>query len=461
MSERLVVVGGGISGLAAAWFAAEAGYQVTVLEASPRVGGKLQVEEVAGVAVDVGAEALLTARPEGLDLLAALGLEGDRIAPTTTSAQVRAAGQNRPLPARTVFGIPGDVEAVEASGVLSQAGLAALAAEPSLEPLPPLGDDLSVGGLVRSRMGDEVADRLVEPLLGGVYAGRADDLSLRATTGRLAAQLQSGGSLLEAAAAVAGPGSRAPSAGSIFTSLRGGLGRLPAALAASGRFEVRTGVTVRGISRTSAGFALQCGAVPVAEQLDADAVIVAAPAAKAARLLGAVAPTAAAELGEVESASMAIVTFAFAGAEPPPGSGLLVGSGERLATKAVTLSSQKWPLDTGGLTLLRASVGRIGEPLALQLDDDELVALVGRELRALLGIRSEPVDARVTRWGGGLPQYAVGHVERIERVRAAVAQVPRLGVCGAAFEGVGIPACIASARAAVDRVVAARPVRAQ
>jgi oxygen-dependent protoporphyrinogen oxidase len=140
---------------------------------------------------------------------------------------------------------------------------------------------------------------------------------------------------------------------------------------------------------------------------------------------------------------------------------LLVGSGERLATKAVTLSSQKWPLDTGGLTLLRASVGRIGEPLALQLDDDQLIALVGRELRALLGISANPVDARVTRWGGGLPQYAVGHVDRIARVRDAVARVPGLGVCGAAFDGVGIPACIASARAAVDRVVAERPVRAQ
>jgi oxygen-dependent protoporphyrinogen oxidase len=158
---------------------------------------------------------------------------------------------------------------------------------------------------------------------------------------------------------------------------------------------------------------------------------------------------------------MAIVTFAFSGVAPPPGSGLLVGSGERLATKAVTLSSQKWPLDTGGLTLLRASVGRVGEPLALQFEDAELIVLVGRELRALLGIDVAPIDARVTRWGGGLPQYAVGHVDRIARVRSSVAAVPGLGVCGAALDGVGIPACIASARAAVDRVVAGAPVRAQ
>jgi oxygen-dependent protoporphyrinogen oxidase len=273
----------------------------------------------------------------------------------------------------------------------------------------------------------------------------------------LAARLESGGSLVEAAAAVAGRGTRAPDAGPVFASLRGGVGRLPEALAASGRFAVRTGLTVRSISRTPTGFALDCGAVPVSERLEADAVIVAAPAAKAARLLGAVAPAAARELAGIDYASMAIVTFAFPALDGLPGSGLLVGAGERLATKAVTLSSQKWPLATGGLTLLRASVGRIGENLPLQLEDGELVELVRRELRPLLGITAAPVDARVTRWGGGLPQYAVGHVDRVARIRAAVAAVPGLAVCGAAYDGVGIPACIGSARAAVDRVGAAHP----
>jgi oxygen-dependent protoporphyrinogen oxidase len=459
--SRLVVVGGGISGLAAAWFAAAAGYDVIVLEAAPRIGGKLQVEEVGGVAVDVGAEAMLTARPEGVDLLTAAGLAGERIAPRTTTAQVRAGGHNHPLPAKTMFGIPSSVEAVRAAGVLSDAGLAALTAEPGRPPLPPLTGDVSVGALVRDRFGDEVVDRLVEPLLGGVYAGRADDLSLRATMAKLAGALESGGSLLAAARAVTDVGTRAPSAGPIFTSVTGGLGRLPGVLAGAGGFAVRTGTTVRAIRRTPTGFALDCGAAPAPELVTADAVIVAAPAAKAARLLGTVAPAAAAELGAIDSASMAIVSFAFADVAPPAGSGLLVGAGERLATKAVTLSSQKWPLDAGRLTLLRASVGRVGEPLALQFNDVELIELVRRELRPLLGIEATPVDARVTRWGGGLPQYAVGHAERIARVRASVASVPGLAVCGAAYDGVGIPACIGSARAAVDRVVASIPVRAQ
>ncbi|HKC28978.1 MAG TPA: FAD-dependent oxidoreductase, partial [Jatrophihabitans sp.] len=201
--------------------------------------------------------------------------------------------------------------------------------------------------------------------------------------------------------------------------------------------------------------------VPVAEAVEADAVVVAVPPSKAARLLAAVAPQAARELGAVDSASMAIVSFAFKDVQPPSGSGLLVAAGERLATKAVTISSQKWPLDSGELTLLRASVGRAGENLALQLDDRELVGLVRRELVALLGIDADPVDVRVTRWGGGLPQYAVGHVARMARVRESVGAVAGLAACGAVFDGVGIPACIASARAAVDLVRATAPPRGQ
>jgi protoporphyrinogen/coproporphyrinogen III oxidase len=458
---KVVVVGAGISGLAAAWFAADAGYDVTVLEAAPRIGGKLRVDEVAGVQIDVGAEALLTTRPEGLDLLAAVGLDDERIAPTTTAARVRAGGRNHPLPAKTMFGIPASVDAVRDTGILSEAGLAALTAEPSLPPLPPLTGDVSVGRLVRNRMGDEVLERLVEPLLGGVYAGRADDLSLRATMGALAGCLEKGGSLTGAAQAVTDVGGRTPSSAPIFTTLRGGLGRLPGALAAAGRFDVRTGVTVREIRRTSTGFALECGVGAESELIESDAVVVATPAAKAGRLLGSVSPSAAGELSGIEAASVAIVSFAFDAVRPPEGSGLLVGSGERLVTKAVTLTSQKWPIETGGLTMLRASVGRIGETAALQLDDTELVALVLRELRPLLGLDVEPVDSRVTRWGGGLPQYAVGHVDRIARVRDAVAGVPGLAACGAAFDGVGIPACIGSARGAVDRLAASVPVQGQ
>ncbi len=201
-----VVVGGGISGLAAAWALADAGFDVLVLEAGPRVGGKLRVETVAGVEVDTGAEAMLARRPEGVQLARAAGREADVLAPLVTSAAIRAGGRLRPLPARTLLGIPTDVDAARDSGALSEDALAAVVAEPELDPLPPLHSDVAVGALVRERLGDEVADRLVEPLLGGVYAGRADALSLQATVPALAARLRSGGSLVRTARTLTGAG---------------------------------------------------------------------------------------------------------------------------------------------------------------------------------------------------------------------------------------------------------------
>jgi len=458
VTRSLAVVGGGVAGLATAWYAAADGWDVTVYEAAPAVGGKLRAGEVGGVTVDLGAESMLTTRPEGVDLLDALGLTAARRSPATTAARIRAGGAAHPLPARTLLGIPTDLDALRTSGVLSAGAVDAVEAEPSLPPMAPLVEDVSVGSVVRARIGDEVADRLVEPLLGGVYSGRADELSLRAAVPALAARLGEGGSLVDAARALSG--ARPPSAGPVFTSLDGGLAGLPQALARSGRFAVRTGVTVRALRRTPAGFALECGAVPTAEQVTADAVVIAAPAAKAARLLRGVAPAAGTELAGIESANLAIITFAFRGVALPPGSGLLVAAGERLATKAVTLTSQKWGL-AGDVTVLRASVGRAGDNTALRFDDADLISLVHRELRPLLGVDAAPVDALVTRWGGGLPQYAVGHVSRVARIRSAVAAVPGLAVCGAAYDGVGIPACIASARAAVARLGAADQGRGQ
>jgi oxygen-dependent protoporphyrinogen oxidase len=329
-----------------------------------------------------------------------------------------------------------------------------LSHETDLEPLAPLVDDVAVGALVRSRMGEEVVARLVDPLLGGVYAGRADELSLQATMPALAVRLRAGApSLLDAAAASTPVPVASANPAPVFVSLRGGLGRLPQALANSGRFEVRTGVTVTTIERTPTGFALTTGSRADPQRIEADAVIVATPAPKAARLVDLVAPTAVADLAAIESASMAIVTFAFRDVAPPPGSGLLIGSDEGFAVKAVTVSSQKWPLDDGGLTLLRASIGRIDQTQELQRGDDELIALALRELQPLLGVRGVPVDATVTRWGGGLPQYRVGHLDRVARIRAAVAAVPGLAICGAAFDGVGIPACIAAARLAAAQVL--------
>jgi oxygen-dependent protoporphyrinogen oxidase len=458
---RVVVVGGGIAGLAAADRIARTrtDAEVILLEASDRVGGKLRRVELAGTWIDVGAEAMMARRPEGLAAVEAAGLAPELIHPLTMSALLHNRGINRPLPARTLLGVPTDLATVRNADVLSDATLALVAAEPALGPYPPLGGDVSVGDLVAQRFGSEVVDRLVDPLLGGVYAGHAHRLSIQAAIPALAYRLiEQGESLLIAARAVVAADGRQEPGAPVFASVAGGLARLPEQLATRATFAVRTSTTVRSVRRTPSGFALDLGAVPDSEELTADAVVLATPASKTAALLRSVAPEAALELSEIETASMAIVTLAFeAGAAAlPAGSGILVPQLEGLAVKAMTFSSQKWPgigQDSGAL-LMRASLGRAGEEWTLQREDTELVRIVRDELASVIGVSAEPIDTHVQRWGGALPQYAVGHVQRVVRIRGAVAQVPGLAVCGATYDGVGIPACIGSAHIAADRVLA-------
>jgi len=466
----VAIIGGGISGLAAAFFLRDHGVAVTVLEGSPRLGGKLAVSEVGGVAVDEGAEALLARRPEGTDLIGSVGLAGRLELPGTTAAGIWTRGRLHPLPKRQFMGVPADLAELQSSGILSDAGLARARDDLRL-PVTPRDGDVSVGSYVGARFGPELVDRLVDPLLGGVYAGRSGELSFEATLGGLAEASRQHRSLAEAAASLlpapAGPGRPPATARPVFTTLSGGLGTLPPAVAAQSGATVRTGAMVRELARTAhpaegEGWRLTVGPTRAPEWLDADAVIIAVPGRPASRLLAPVAGAAAAAsaLGEVEYASMAIVTLAYrAGAFParPEGSGYLVPAVDRRPVKAVTFSTVKWPyLRAGeaGLEIVRCSVGRIGEEAVLQRDGTELAGLAAADLAAATGVRGEPADVRVSRWGGALPQYTVGHVERVQRIRASVAGQPGLAVCGAAYDGVGIPACIASARLAADQVLA-------
>jgi protoporphyrinogen/coproporphyrinogen III oxidase len=473
----VAIVGGGISGLAAAFFLRGSGADVTVLEGSQRLGGKLAVSEVAGIAVDEGAEALLARRPEGTDLIGAVGMAGQLVSPGTTEAGIWTRGRLRPLPRRTLLGVPADLGELEASGILSPAGMARARDDLRL-PATERDGDVTVASYVGARFGPELVDRLVDPLLGGVYAGRSGELSFEATLGGLAQASRQHRSLAAAAASLlpAPPATQKASAGHaalpspVFTTLSEGLGTLPPAVAAASGATVRTGAMVRELARTGDGWRLTLGSARAPERADADAVILAVPAIPGSRLLGGVpgAAAAAAALAEFSYASMAIVTLAYprdAFGHLPERSGYLVPAADGRPVKAVTFSTVKWPHLRGqasgrpgergaGIEIVRCSVGRVGEEALLQRDDAELAGLAAADLAEAAGVRGTPVAARVTRWGGGLPQYAVGHLDRVARIRAGVAALTGIAVCGAAYDGVGVPACIATARQAAGQVLA-------
>ena len=476
---HVVVIGGGIAGLAAAFYLKDDPVRVTVLEGAGRLGGKLSASDVAGVAMDEGAEALLARRPEGIELIAAAGLGGDLVPAGVTSSAIYTRGAMRPLPRRQFMGVPADLDELAATGVISPEGVARARAE---EVRPAAGGDVSVTEYVGRRLGAEVVDRLVDPLLGGVYAGRSEDLSFTATLGPLAAAARGHAALTEAVTSLlpppptqaqpsqAQPSQAQPSGARgdgqpapVFVTLTTGLGALPEAVAKASGAEIRTGAMVRELSRTGPGWRLTIGSAADPEYLDADAVIIAAPAAPAARLLRDAAPVAAAQLAGIPYASMAIVTLAYPAAALFQGqspaqqrSGYLVPAVDGRAVKAATFSTVKWPhlARQAPVHIVRCSIGRSGEVAVLQRDDADLADLAAGELGDALGITARPVAWRVTRWGGGLPQYNVGHLDRVARVRAAVAEQPGLAVAGAAYDGVGIPACAATAKSAAAQVSA-------
>lgn len=454
-SGHAVVIGGGIAGLAAAHrlLVTAPGTRVTLLEASDRVGGKLHAGEIAGVRVDLGAESMLARRPEAVALAREVGL-GDRLdPPATATASIWTRGALRPMPKGHVMGVPGDASAL--SGVLSDEGLRRIERDRELPPTE-IGDDVAVGAFVAERLGREVVDRLVEPLLGGVYAGDAYRISMRSAVPQLFEAARTHASLTEGVRAIQAKAARNQQTGPVFMGIEGGIGQLPLAVADSVRArggEIRTGTPVTGLRRTAAGWQVSTGDDVIA----ADRVVVAVPAYAAAALLGVEAPAAAAELASVEYASMALMTLAYRRGEIdlPEGSGFLVPPVDGHTIKASTFASRKWGWiaeEDPDLLVLRTSVGRYGETAILGRDDADLVDLSRRDLRAATGLDATPVATRVTRWHDGLPQYPVGHHARVARVREHVGRLPGLAVCGAAYDGVGIPACVASANAAVDQL---------
>lgn len=460
--RRVVVIGGGISGLATAWFLRRLPDPplVTVLEAGADVGGKLRAGDLGGHAVDAGAESMLARRPEAIDLVRAVGLGDALEQPATSAARIMVEGELLAFPSGTVLGVPGDLRALAASRVLTRRGLARVAAERAL-PASAASGDVAVGRYVTARLGHEVTDRLVEPLLGGVYAGHADELSLEAVLPAIAAARARGERLSAAAMRIRAAAGGTADGSAPFVGVAGGLFSLPGRLASTAGVEVRTGTVARAVAHERDGsWTVTVGPVPAPEQISADAVVLAVPARPAARLLREIVPRAAALLDVVDYASVAIVALGYRRADAArsdlSGSGHLVPPSEGRAVKAATYSSRKWRwMSTAlpDLEVVRMSVGRYGEVDDLQRDDADLVRLASDDAADVLGLTARPVAASVFRWGGSLPQYTVGHVGRAARVHELLDEQPGLALAGAALDGVGIPACIASARRAADAVL--------
>ncbi|MGW3667854.1 protoporphyrinogen oxidase [Streptomyces sp. NPDC005141] len=464
---HVVIIGGGIAGLAAAFYLRNEPVRVTVLEGSSRIGGKLSVSEVAGVAVDEGAESLYANRRKTTGLVKETGLGEQIMSAGVTASAIWTRGRIRQQPDRQFMGVPCDLDGLARSGVLSAAGLDRARQDLVLAPSERDGD-VSVAAHVAGRLGQEVVDRLVDPFLAGVFSGRAEDLSFEATLTPLAKASRTHVSLADAAGSLTpplAPGEKPPPV-SVAT-LDGGFGSLPPALvrevlAAAPDASVRTGAGVRTLTRTAGGWRLTVGPVTGPEHIDADAVVVAVPAGPASSLLAGISGTAPAvsALAQVPYASVAMVTLAYPRAAFPGG---LSGRGyaayrvpavEKKAVKEVTFTTVKWPHLAGEVEIVRCSLGRFGEEHLLLRDDADLVALATAELAEATGVTGVPVASRVSRWPDALPQYTVGHLERVRRIREAVAAQPGLAVCGALYEGVGAGVCMATARKAADQVLA-------
>ncbi len=458
--QRVVVVGGGVSGLVTAYLLARdggPGVDVVLLEASERLGGKILTQDVAGHPVDMGPDALLVRLPAMRALLEDLDLTGAIVAPGASGAFIWSRARLRPLPPSTLFGIPQKLLPLLRSGLLSPLGVARAALDLVL-PRTRTSDDPSVGELVRPRFGAQVFERLVDPMLGGVHAGRADELSAQSSVPEIAALARRSRSIYLGSRSMR-RGSTA--SGPALVTLEGGLTRLVETLV--GRLDgcdVRLGAQVTGLRRDGAARdadALDGGGpggyvVELAggEELAADTVVLATPAYVAADLLARVAPDAAVAAREVPYADVASLTLVYprdAVTHGLDGTGFLVPPEEGLLLVGCSWLPAKWPhLTDPSSVLIRAMVGRHGDDRFASMDDDTLVAQVHRELVQTMGMSAAPTSAHVQRWPRAMPQYTVGHRRRLERIDHALTDVPGIQVTGAAFGGVGIASCVARAQ---------------
>ena len=455
MPPRVAVVGGGIAGLAAAWDLAGSGAEVAIYEPG-HLGGKLVTSEFMGRPVDEGPDAMLARVPEGVALCAELGLSGELEPPAASEALVWARGKLRPLPHGLVLGAPARLLPLARSGLLSAGALARAAADLVL-PATRRSEDESVWDLVASRFGAGVAENLVGPLVGAIYAGSIRGLSAAVAAPQLLAAAKSNRSLLVALRA-AGKRVGAGGSGPVFLAPKPGMqaiaDRLVAALRTKGAVVFRDEVTA--LRRDGQAIVVE----PRGESYSG--AVLAAPAPCTSRLLKAFG-IGRGDLGALDAlqwASVGMVTVAISDGQltvPAGASGLLVAPGSEMLMTACSFGDNKWPhWGAPGATVLRVSVGKAGDERWSSLTDEALVDRTMQEVGLVLadGKALSPLGWRVSRWPAALPQYPVGHFQQMAALRAALnEEAPTVFLAGASYGRVGVPACIGSGRQAATSVV--------
>lgn len=454
MTRRVVVVGAGVAGLAAAHrllARPQRDVEVVVHDAAPRAGGTVGTEHAEGFAIELGADTFITDKPWALALCERLGVADELIAtrPGERRTWVVRGGRLAPLPEGFLMMAPTALRPMATSPLFSWHGKLRMALDLVL-PARPARDE-SLGAFVRRRLGREALERVVDPLVGGIYTADPEQLSLAATMPRFQEMERVHGSVIRGLRRVADARSTAGARYGLFASHRDGMGGLVGALVARlPPGTLRTASPVRGLEPAAAGWRVHLDG----GSLDADAVVVAVPSWAASTLLRPLDAELAAELDAIAYASSATITLAVR-AEPVRdalhGFGFVVPFAERRRLLACTFASRKWAgRAPEGFELLRAFVGGARDPGIVDADDATLVATACAELESLLRVPIEPILTRVARHRRAMPQYAVGHLDRVATIEARLASLPGITLAGAAYRGVGIPDCVRSGEAAAD-----------
>lgn len=444
----VVVVGGGIAGLAAAWQLQRDGMPVRLLEASDRVGGKIRSSEFAGGIVDEAADAFLARVPHGIELANELGLGDKLISPSARKAQVWTSQGLVRLPEPNVLGIP--LERASAEQLFGVDAADAIDADLARTEPDPVRDDDTIGSLVRRRVGDRIHEGLVDALIGAINAGDTDELSLAASSPQILAAATAGPSLIGSLRAMSAKADReAP----VFHSFEGGMGVLVEALKTDLGEVITTEASVETIVESDDGLQVVVGS---GEQVAASAVILTCPAPVAAEVVTSW-PSASEALAAIPLVSVTLVTLAF-----PAGtldvsldlSGFVVPrTTNGLRITACSFATQKWPHLSDGAELLRVSVGHGRDQVTPALPDGELLEVIRGDLATALGLTAEPSEVRISRWERAFPQYLIGHLEGLDRIEGHL-NPTGVFIAGMGYRGIGIPACIDQGRtAAVEAIL--------